>query len=107
VVPGPKVWISHEFLSVVAWAILSAGRMVIVVAPADGSKAARKAIDRAEILTKGIVARRWRILRQELVKIVRGDGLFGHMEWLETGGPDREYAVDVLHFTMDNEIRVI
>ena len=66
VVPAPKVAVSHEFLSTVAWAILAAGRIVIVVALADSSEAAIRTIDRAERLTKGIVAQRRRILRREL-----------------------------------------
>ena len=41
------------------------------------------------------------------MKVVRGDGLFGHVERLETGGPHSENAVDVLHFTVDDQVRVI
>jgi hypothetical protein len=102
VVSAPKVSVSHEFLSAVAWAMLVAGRIVIVVARADGRKAAIRTIVRAERLTTVIVASSRRILRRELVKIVRGDGLFRHVERLETDGSDREYAVDVLHFAIDD-----
>jgi hypothetical protein len=59
----PKVSVSHEFLSAVASLMLVAGRIVIVVAPADGSKAAIRTIVRAERLTKVIVASSRRILR--------------------------------------------
>ena len=106
-VPAPNVAVSHEFLSAIASLMLVAGRIVIVVAPADGSKAAIRTIVRAERLTTVIVASSRRILRRELVKIVRRNGLFCHVERLETGRPYREYAVDVLHFAIDDEIRVI
>src|SRR5215471_11150132 len=54
-----------------------------------------------------IVPKCWRILKRELVKIVRGDGLFGNVERLEAGGPHGEDAVDVLHFAIDDQIRII
>ena len=103
-VPAPNVSVSHEFLSVIASLMLVAGRIVIVVAPADGSKAAIRTIDRAERLTTVIVVARRRILKRELVKVVRGNGLFRHVERLETGGPHGEYAVDVLHLAIDDEV---
>jgi hypothetical protein len=94
VVPAPKVSVSHKFLSTAPWMMLLAGRTVIVVAPAEGNRAAIRTIDRAERLTKVIVCARWGILTCELMKIVRGNGLFGHVERLETGGSHGEYAVD-------------
>ena len=63
VVPVPKVSVSHVFLSVVAWAMVVAGRSVMEVARAEGSNAAMRMRDRAVMLTKAIVSRRWRILR--------------------------------------------
>jgi len=40
-----------------------AGRSVMEVARAEGSNAAMRMRDRAGMLTKAIVSRRWRILR--------------------------------------------
>ena len=87
--------------------MLLAGRTVIVVAPADGNRAAIRTIDRAERLTKVIVCARWGILTCELMKIVRGNGLFGHVERLETGGPHSEDTVDVLHFAVNHKVGII
>jgi len=106
-VPAPKVCVSQALVSAVAWPMLMAGRIVIVVAPADGSKAAIRTNDRAERLTKVIVGAGWRILTRQLMKIVRGNRLFRHVERLETGGSHGEYAVDVLHFAIDNQVGVI
>jgi hypothetical protein len=88
VVPGPKFRISHEFISAVAWAILPAGRIVIVVAPAAGSSAAMRMIDRAERLTIVIVARRWRILRQASENHEKEQPLQQHAE-VRSGRPGR------------------
>ena len=38
---------------------------------------------------------------------MRRNSLFSNMQRFETGSPHCENAVDVLHFTIDNEIRVI
>ena len=61
-VPDPKVVVSHVLASTAAWIMPAAGRIVIVVAPAVGSRAAIRTIDRAERLTKVIVVARRRIL---------------------------------------------
>src|SRR5579872_213337 len=90
-----------------AWPRLAAGRIVIVVAPADGSRAAMKRSDRAERLTKVIVAGRPGILRPGLMKIVGGNSLFGHVQGFKAGGAHGEDAVNILHFAFDNQIGVI
>jgi hypothetical protein len=69
-VPAPKVCVSQALVSAEAWPMLMAGRIVIVVAPADGSKAAIRTNGRAERLTKVIVFARWRILTRQLMKVV-------------------------------------
>ena len=41
------------------------------------------------------------------MKIMRGHGLFGDMERLETGGSYCKDSIDVLHFAFDNQVRII
>jgi hypothetical protein len=41
------------------------------------------------------------------VKIVGGDGLFGHMQRLEAGGSYGEDVVDVLHLAFDHQVGVV